>query len=68
MVEVLQARQINLTMGTNIWPWEVDELPNDYLEMMMGLGDLGKYQADRKVMDDAVKRFRAGHPQYGKRR
>ncbi len=68
MVKVLRARQINLTMGTAIWPWEVDELPSDYLEMILGLGRLGAYQADRKVMDDAVARFRAGHPQYGKKR
>ena len=32
LIRVIQANHIHQLLGKSIWPWEVDDLPEDWLE------------------------------------
>lgn len=66
--QILFARTVNHYLGVQIWPADVEDLPDDFIDAINGLiGKLPKYQAHEKEVDAIFEKWRNGHPTYGKR-
>ena len=66
---ILLAQRINSTVGYPlVAPWEVDQLPGDWLDAFMALSDrLPAMRAGKRKVEDRLAEWRASHPTYGKR-
>lgn len=60
------ARKINGALGGPfVAPWEVDELPEDWIDAVLGLTDrLPKMQQGRRQVEKKLEELRKRHPNY----
>ena len=62
---VLFARNVNHYLGVQLWPWEVDELPEDLVivvnQLMSGLPKMKKHLSE---VDDWFDEWRKNSPAY----
>lgn len=66
---ILFARKMNHYLGVQIWPEEVDELSEDFIDAINGLiNGVPKMAKHFDEVEDVFKKFRAAHPTYGKYR
>ena len=64
---ILVARRINHYLGVQIWPGEVDDLPEDFLEAVNGLIDgVPKMKKHYDKVEGYLAKWRSGHPTYSK--
>jgi hypothetical protein len=63
---VLRARQINQAAGgTVIAPWEVDDLPDEWIDTIAGFStQLPDFRATQRKIDDRLNEWRKRHPGY----
>jgi len=63
MTEIVLARNINTSLGGPfVAPWEVGELPNDWIDMVISLGGkLPRYQETRRKVENIFDKWRAEH-------
>ena len=66
MVRILRAQSINrLLGGALVAPWEVDSLPDEFLDAVDGLTrQLPEYTAARKKMTARREAWLKSHPNY----
>jgi hypothetical protein len=57
------AQRINKAMGgAMIAPWELDELPEDWLDALMGMGtDLSNYRSGKAKVEEIFAKWRNKH-------
>lgn len=62
------ARTINKhSGGTVIAPWQINDLPEDWIDVFVGLErDLPTLQAQQKKIKDRFAKMEAAHPTYRK--
>lgn len=62
-MRVLRAQQINRVLGgAFVAPWEVDELPGDWMDALLALMQrLPQLQEGKKKVANAFERFRKDH-------
>jgi hypothetical protein len=66
---ILFARRVNHYLGVQMWPGEVDELSEDFIDAINGLVEgLPKVQAHQQEVESYLAKWRNSHPTYGKRR
>lgn len=66
--QILMARKINQFLGVQLWPAELEELPEEFIEAIHGLVDLlPTMQAGTRKVEDWLTKWRARHPTYGKK-
>lgn len=62
------VRQINDSHGGAVLSvWDVDDLPQDWVEFFTGLQAMPRIIERQKKIDAMFKMFEENHPQYGKR-
>lgn len=63
------AKMVNQSLGgIVITPWEVDDLPQDWIDFFISLNTELPRMTERQLKIDKVFReFEQNHPQYGKR-
>ena len=63
------AKIINQSLGgIVIAPWEVDDLPQDWVDFFLGINnDFPAIQARQARIAQGFRAFEENHPQYGKR-
>ena len=67
--QILFARSVNRYLGVQLWPWEVDDLPEDLRITLNGLmNGLPKYQAHFGEVEERLERWRNSHPTYRMKR
>lgn len=60
---VLFARSANHFLGVQLWPWEVDELPEDFIIVLGGLmDDLPKVKKHLTIVNDWFDEWRKNSP------
>jgi hypothetical protein len=64
------ARRINQAFGGPfVLPWEVADLPDEWIDTALGLtGELPALAQGRKRVEERLAKWRNGHPNYGKGR
>ena len=62
------AMQINASHGGGVISvWEVDDLPQDWVDFFVGMTHMPRIVERQRKIDQAFKKFEDEHPQYGKR-
>lgn len=63
---IILAKKVNTALGgAFVSPWEVEELPDSWLEAVQGLTDrLPGMQKGRKIVEKKLEEMRKRHPQY----
>jgi len=66
---ILMAQRINTAVGYPlVAPWEVEDLPGEWLDAFMALTDrLPAMRAGKQKVADKLAEWRGSHPTYGKR-
>ncbi len=64
---ILIARRVNQYLGVQLWPGEVDDLSEDFIDAINGLVcGLPKVQQHNKEIEDIFAKWRKSHPTYDK--
>jgi len=66
--QILTAQIINRTLGgVVVRPWEVDELPDEWIDTIMALAtELPGYRKGLATVEDVLSKWRQSHPTYRK--
>ena len=66
LVKIWLARTINSQLGGAIVaPWEVDELPGEWLDALTGMAtNVPAMAAGKQKVENALEHWRQAHPQY----
>jgi hypothetical protein len=69
-VQFYQAKAINMAAGGSVVsPWEVGELPDEWVDMAVGMTHrLPRYQKSQKKVDDHLAAWRREHARRSKQR
>lgn len=63
--DVLLAKRINQVMGgVLVGPWDIRDLPDDTIDSILSLEQLGSYQAGRQKVESVLDHWRNSHPNY----
>lgn len=66
IARIVTARRINQTVGgLLVAPWELDELPDEWLDAFMGMGsDLASFREGKAKVEDIFSKWRNAHKDY----
>lgn len=65
MMNVLLARRINHVLGgAFVAPWDVNDLPDDVIDSILSVEQIGTYQAGRQAVAANMAEWRNNHPGY----
>ena len=59
LVEVLQTQRINRLLGSNLLPWELRLIPEDEIEAILALDQVGEYRQGLRKVEDVFAKWRA---------
>lgn len=66
LVRIELAKQINRVCGTGIGPWEVDQLPDDFIDAVRAMEtDLSTMRANWQKVLEAQAKVRARYNKHG---
>lgn len=61
LVDVLQAQKINRLLGTSLLPWELRLLPEDEIEAILALEQVGEYRQGLGKVENIFEKWRQEH-------
>lgn len=62
--QIIRTRQINMLLGTQILPWELDDMPADYYDGLVAwIEDVPKAQEWQSKVDESLARLRSRNQQ-----
>lgn len=65
LANVLLARRINRVLGgAFVSPWEVNDLPDDEIDRILSIEEIGAYQAGRQQVENSMRNWRENNPAY----
>ena len=66
MADILLARKVNLALGGSfVTPWDVAELPDDWISAVLGFTDrLPTMKKGRSEVEKKLEEIRQRHPHY----